>query len=248
MNWRSVVIGVIIAVVLTIILSMIAGSLGGLIGFILAAIYVGSTVGENYRNGAIHGAIVTFLAGIIVGVIIVILSGALKLELKFSIYLSMGLLILIETMVNSIFGAIGGIIGVFIRGTISPKENSKIIISKIIIIFGCIGIVMGLPSFLLYGELSPDIFLILGGIILILMGVYNNKGYFNKNYYMANFSVIALWGLILLYIFLFKTSEYLMDRNMFYIQTGILVVFMIMFTNGYIRRRRDVHRRKELDL
>ena len=62
--------------------------------------------------------------------------------------------------------------------------------SKMIIIIGCIAIVMG-SSLLLYGELSPDIFLILGGILVIIIGVSNNKGY-SKNSYIAIFSVTAL--------------------------------------------------------
>lgn len=65
---------------------------------------------------------------------------------------------------------------------------------------------------------------------------------------MVNFSVLALWGLILLYILLFKTNEYLMNTDFFYIQTGFFIIFMIMCSRGYIRRLRDVNRRKELDL
>ncbi|SCG86855.1 LPXTG cell wall anchor domain-containing protein [Methanobacterium congolense] len=113
---------------------------------------------------------------------------------------------------------------------------------SMMIIIGCISIVMGLPSFLLYGELSPDIFLILGGILLIIIGVFRNKGYFNKNYYMAIFSVIALWGLTLLYIFLFRTNEYLGDTDFFYILVGLFILLMISFGGAYIRRR------KKLDL
>lgn len=116
------------------------------------------------------------------------------------------------------------------------KTGSKLII------FGCIAIVMGLPLFLLYGELLPDIFVMLGGMFLIIIGVFRNKGYYNKNYYMAIFSVIALWGLMLLYIFLFKTNEYLMNTNTFYIQIGLFILLMISFGGAYIRRR------KKLDL
>ncbi|HOI72344.1 MAG TPA: hypothetical protein PLC38_08700 [Methanobacterium sp.] len=43
--------------------------------------------------------------------------------------------------------------------------------SKIIMI-GCIFIVIGLPSLLLYGEMFLDIFLILTGIFWIIIGVY----------------------------------------------------------------------------
>ncbi|MEL7670632.1 hypothetical protein [Methanobacterium sp.] len=119
--------------------------------------------------------------------------------------------------------------------------------SKIITI-GCILIVAGLPLFLLSGDLLPNIFAILLGILWIITGVFKNKGYYNKNCYMAIFSVIALWGLTLLYIFLFRTNEYLEDMGMFYIFAGLFILLMIMFGRGYIRRLMDVNRRKELDL
>ena len=114
--------------------------------------------------------------------------------------------------------------------------------SIIISIIGCIFIFQGLISFLLYGHFSPDLFLILGGIFWIILGVYTNKGYYNKNSYMAVFSVIALWGLLLLYIFLFRTSEYLRDMSMFYINTGLFIVLIIGLGGYYIRTR------KKLDL
>ena len=99
--------------------------------------------------------------------------------------------------------------------------------SKIITI-SCILIIMGLLGCLLYGELLHGIFVMLVGILLIIIGVFRNKGYFNKNYYMAIFSVIALWGLMLLYIFLFRTNEYLGDMVIFYIYTGLFIFLVIM--------------------
>ena len=107
--------------------------------------------------------------------------------------------------------------------------------SIMIIIFGCILIVIGWPFFL-YGELLPDIFAILVGILLIIVGVFRNKGYFNKNYYMAIFTVIALWGLILIYIFLFRTSEYLESTNIFYFQMVLFILLVIFFGRAYILR------------
>ena len=119
--------------------------------------------------------------------------------------------------------------------------------SKIMIIIGFIGIIIGLLGVLVYFKLLIGIYMLVG-ILGILMGVYNDKGYFNRKFYMANFSILALWGLILLYILLFKTNEYLLNTDFFYIQTGFFIIFMIMCSNGYIRRLRDVNRRKELDL
>ena len=86
----------------------------------------------------------------------------------------------------------------------------------IMIIIGCICVVLGLLPLFLYAELISNGFFMLGGILLIIIGIFRNKGYFNKNYFMAIFSVIALWGLMLLYIFLFRTNEYLESTNIFY--------------------------------
>jgi len=76
----------------------------------------------------------------------------------------------------------------------------------------------------------------LGGILLIIIGIFRNKGYFNKNYFMAIFSVIVLWGLMLLYIFLFRTSEYLELTNIFYFQMVLFILLVIFFGRAYILR------------
>lgn len=100
-------------------------------------------------------------------------------------------------------------------------------IGPIIIIAGFIAIIIGI--FPLYGA-SPDVFLILAGILCIITGVFRNKGHFNKNYFIAVFSVTVLWGLILLYICLFKTNEYL-DYNLY---AGLFIVLVIYFGREYI--------------
>ena len=108
--------------------------------------------------------------------------------------------------------------------------------SIITIIVGCIFAIIGLFPLFLYGELISNMAVMLGGILLIIIGIFRNKGYFNKNYFMAIFSVIVLWGLMLLYIFLFRTSEYLEWKNIFYLQIGLFVLLIIIFGGPYIRR------------
>jgi len=110
---------------------------------------------------------------------------------------------------------------------------------SIISIIGGIVIIFGLLPLFLYGDLLPNIFVTLLGIILIFMGVFNNKGYYNKNYYIANFCLIALWGLMLIYIFLFRTNEYLGYIDMFHTQIALFIFLMIIFGKGYIRRRKE---------
>ncbi|OPY28440.1 MAG: hypothetical protein A4E27_00345 [Methanobacterium sp. PtaU1.Bin242] len=108
--------------------------------------------------------------------------------------------------------------------------------SIIMIMLGCICVVLGLLPLFLYSELISNRFFMLGGMLLIIIGIFRNKGYFNKNYFMAIFSVIALWGLMLLYIFLFRTNEYLESKNIFYLQIGLFVLLIITFGGPYIRR------------
>lgn len=108
-------------------------------------------------------------------------------------------------------------------------------VSIVIIIAGCIfAVIESIRVF--YGVFLPSLFNILGGILLIIVGVFHNKGYYNKNFFMAIFSVIALWGLTLMYIFLFKTNEYLESTNIFYLQIGLFILLIIIFGGPYIRR------------
>ena len=69
-----------------------------------------------------------------------------------------------------------------------------------------------------------------------------NKGYHNKNYYMAILGLIALWGLMLLYIFLFRNNEYLRDMNIFYfyILVGLFIYLLICFGVSNIRKYKEL--------
>ncbi len=105
----------------------------------------------------------------------------------------------------------------------------------LLIIMGCIFAVIESIR-VVYGDWVPALNGVLAGILLIIIGVFKNKGYFNKNFFMAVFSLIALWGLMLLYIFLFKTSEYLESANIFYILIGLFILLIITFGRIYILR------------
>ena len=104
------------------------------------------------------------------------------------------------------------------------------------IIVGCICVVMGLLPLFLYVNLISNRFLVLGGILWIIIGVFYNKGYYNKNFFMAVFSVIVLWGLMLLYIFLFRTNEYLESMDTFYFQMGFIINLVVLFGGDDCRR------------
>lgn len=78
------------------------------------------------------------------------------------------------------------------------------------------------------------------GIFWIVWGLFKNKGYFNKNYYMAIFGLIALWGLMLLYIFLFRNNEYLRSIYIFYILVGLFIYLLICFGVSNIRKYKEL--------
>ena len=94
----------------------------------------------------------------------------------------------------------------------------------------------------LHGELMPNVFILWGGILLIIIGLYINKGYPDKNYFRAMFIGIAVWGLLLLYIFLFRPDEYLKGNTYtFYIMLGFfLIAITIRFGRYYIHMRKRV--------
>ncbi len=60
---------------------------------------------------------------------------------------------------------------------------------------------------------------------------------------MAILGLIALWGLMLLYIFLFRNNEYLRDMNIFYfyILVGLFIYLLICFGVSYIRRYKELN-------
>ncbi|MCK9150471.1 hypothetical protein [Methanobacterium alcaliphilum] len=109
---------------------------------------------------------------------------------------------------------------------------------SITIILGCICVFTQLLP-VLHGDLVVSTFILVGGIMWIVVGVYQNKGYHNKNYFVAMFSIIALYWLVLLYIFLFGTDEYLENIYAFYILMGLSILFSIHISRYYIRRRKD---------
>lgn len=109
-------------------------------------------------------------------------------------------------------------------------------IGSIMIIMGCILVVIGLFPLFLFGVLISGMAVMLGAILLIIIGIFKNKGYFNKTFFMAIFSVIALWGLMLLYIFLFRTNEYLESINIFYYNMVLFILLVIFFGRTYILR------------
>jgi hypothetical protein len=107
----------------------------------------------------------------------------------------------------------------------------------ITIIIGCLAVFWQLWP-VLNGELMPNVFILWVGILCIISGVYNNRDCYDKNYFVATFSGIIVGVLMLLYIFLFRTDEYLKyNTYVFYMMLGAFILFLISYGKFYIRVR-----------
>lgn len=108
--------------------------------------------------------------------------------------------------------------------------------SIIMIIIGCIFAFISIITIIVCDIWFPDIFSFLASILLIIAAVFYNKGYLNKNYFMACFIVITLWGLMLLYFSLFRTQDYSECMDLFYVMIGLFIALIITFSGVYIYR------------
>lgn len=101
---------------------------------------------------------------------------------------------------------------------------------------GCLAILFGLLGILTNAELIICTFIILAGTGLIIIGVYDNKGYTNKTYYLATSTIIALIGLILIYTVLFVPTT---NKGHIYLITTGFVFLLIMHIYSYRHRREN---------
>jgi hypothetical protein len=106
------------------------------------------------------------------------------------------------------------------------------------IILGCVLLILSVP-FSYFGLLMFILYIVLG-ILVIILGIFRNKGYSNKTYYLLSSSVVALWGLILLYIFLFSSEVYLTNKNLFYFNVVVFLCFIIMISRTYLNRHKNL--------
>lgn len=79
---------------------------------------------------------------------------------------------------------------------------------------------------------STIIFLWILGMWIIVMGIYFLKGYINKTFYIATFSLIILFGLISVYNLLFVPSNGIYN----YWWLILFVFLMIISIKSYLKR------------
>jgi hypothetical protein len=102
------------------------------------------------------------------------------------------------------------------------------------IIFGLIGIIWGLYGIFILNEsfYSNNSIMELLGILIVIVGVFYVKGFINKTYYLAIFSVLALLGLFSVHNLLFIS----LNKNFNYFNIGIFVILLIFLSRSYLRR------------
>ncbi len=79
---------------------------------------------------------------------------------------------------------------------------------------------------------SSIILLWILGVWIIVLGIYYVKGYKNKTFYLANFSLITLFGLISVYNLLFMPSNGIYN----YWWLVIFIFLMIISIKSYFQR------------
>jgi hypothetical protein len=105
---------------------------------------------------------------------------------------------------------------------------------SISIIIGCFFVLGGIS---LFGSIG--LLFVLPGLCAVMDGIFMNKGYYNKTYYMTCFGIFFLWGLLLVYISIFMPSIYLTDKNQFYFFIGIFALLIVGFSISYLRRGKN---------
>lgn len=116
----------------------------------------------------------------------------------------------------------------------------SVIRNYFIIIIGCILLLIGLLNLFLFlssDHISNYILFIPFGILLIIEGVYFIKGYKNKTLFLALFGVIALFGLISTYIYLFTPLSDNINNIYFFIVTYVIIVIILI--RSYLQRYKN---------
>jgi hypothetical protein len=95
----------------------------------------------------------------------------------------------------------------------------------------------GLMGLLSVQEISiPYIYL---GFYLVLNGVFQNKGYYNKTYFMTQFSIIIIFGIIFAYIYLF-IPEFFGNKIFFiYLTFASLIGMLILLIYEFYHRENN---------
>lgn len=79
-----------------------------------------------------------------------------------------------------------------------------------------------------------NVFMIILGVLVVIGGVFLNKGYHNRTFYIATFGMMIIWGLSLTYVFL--SNLYLEDKYSFILLIGLFIFIIIYLIRDFNRR------------
>jgi hypothetical protein len=105
------------------------------------------------------------------------------------------------------------------------------------IIAGTVFALLGIGS--IFVDQTSSVFFILFGLLIIISGLFINKGYYNKTYYLAVFSTIGIFAGIIIYMYLFMSEFILNDLAWFYTWILAMVVATGVFIYQFMGREKN---------
>jgi len=96
------------------------------------------------------------------------------------------------------------------------------LIGILVVVFGLLGI------FFTHKNESQLIFLVTAGILLGIIGIFFIKGYRNKTYYLASFSMVVLFGVVSIVI----------NSNL-YFNIAICLILLLGYSRSFKHREND---------
>ncbi|WP_157931998.1 hypothetical protein [Methanobacterium subterraneum] len=109
--------------------------------------------------------------------------------------------------------------------------------SNLMIVIGFIALIYGLISLLFFNE-EQQILTCLVGISFIIDGIFRNRGYYNKTYYLSSLALLIMFGVIIIYEAFFK-HNYFGNIYFIYSVNGMIIVGIIILVRSYLRRHEN---------
>ena len=105
------------------------------------------------------------------------------------------------------------------------------------IIAGTVFALLGIGS--IFVDQTSAVFFILFGLLIIISGLFINKGYYNKTYYLAVFSTIGIFAGIIIYMYLYMSEFILNDISWFYTWILAMIVATGVFIYQFMGREKN---------
>jgi hypothetical protein len=105
------------------------------------------------------------------------------------------------------------------------------------IILGCIFLTYGLSG-ILWGDVKLFLLFSLTGAFLIIDGIFMNRGYHNKTYYLLSLVIWVIFGLAVVYIAILTPNSG--DRSFLYFLIGLVALGVILLIRSYLRRYKNL--------